>query len=155
MAIREKKYKCGKYLEVEIYPISKIEQKKSRKRKKKESRKEQKNLNAKNARKKLRRIINANFTNKDLFIHLTYDNDNLPDSEERALRDRNNYLRRIKNYRKRNNLPELKYIAVMEYKEATKNDKRTRTRIHHHIIMSGMDKVRSSNSGCPHKANCA
>ena len=47
MAIREKKYKCGKYLEVEIYPISKIEQKKSRKRKKKESRKEQKNLNAK------------------------------------------------------------------------------------------------------------
>ena len=100
MAIREKKYKCGKYLEVEIYPISKIEQKKSRKRKKKESRKEQKNLNDKNARKKLRRIINANFTNKDLFIHLTYDNNNLPDSEERALRDRNNYLRRIKNYRK-------------------------------------------------------
>ena len=36
MAIREKKYKCGKYLEIEIYPISKIEQKKSRKRKKKE-----------------------------------------------------------------------------------------------------------------------
>ena len=140
MAIREKKYKCGKYLEVEIYPISKIEQKKSRKRKKKESRKEQKNLNDKNARKKLRRIINANFTNKDLFIHLTYDNDNLPDSEERALKDRNNYLRRIKNYRKRNNLPELKYIAVLEYKEANKNDKRTRTRIHHHIVMSGMDR---------------
>lgn len=44
MAIREKKYKCGKYLEIEIYPISKIEQKKSRKRKKKESRKEQKIL---------------------------------------------------------------------------------------------------------------
>ena len=140
MAIREKKYKCGKYLEIEIYPISKIEQKKSRKRKKKESRKEQKNLNDKNARKKLRRIINANFTNKDLFIHLTYDNDNLPDSEERALRDRNNYLRRIKNYRKRNNLPELKYIAVLEYKEANENDKRTRTRIHHHIVMSGMDR---------------
>jgi len=39
MAIREKKYKCGKYLEVEIYPISKIEQKKSRKRIKKSRRK--------------------------------------------------------------------------------------------------------------------
>ena len=34
MAIREKKYKCGKYLEIEIYPISKIEQKKSQKKKK-------------------------------------------------------------------------------------------------------------------------
>ena len=153
MAIREKKYKCGKYLEVEIYPISKIEQKKSRKRKKKESRKEQKNLNDKNARKKLRRIINSNFTNKDLFIHLTYDNDNLPDSEERALRDRNNYLRRIKNYRKRNNLPELKYIAVLEYKEANENDKRTRTRIHHHIVMSGMDRDKAEELWGKGRAN--
>mgnify|MGYP006862531665 CR=1 FL=1 len=30
MAIREKRFLCGKYLEVEIYPISKYEQKKSR-----------------------------------------------------------------------------------------------------------------------------
>ena len=82
MAIREKKYKCGEYLEVELYHISKKEQKKSRKRKKKESRKEQKNLNDKNARKKLRRILNANFTKKDLFVHLTYDNKNLPTNED-------------------------------------------------------------------------
>ena len=27
MAIREKRFLCGKYLEVEIYPISKYEQK--------------------------------------------------------------------------------------------------------------------------------
>ena len=38
MAIREKRFLCGKYLEVEIYPISKYEQKKSRSKKKKESR---------------------------------------------------------------------------------------------------------------------
>lgn len=37
MAIREKRFLCGKYLE--IYPISKYEQKKSRSKKKKESRK--------------------------------------------------------------------------------------------------------------------
>ena len=42
MAIREKRFLCGKYLEVEIYPISKYEQKKSRAKKKMESRKEQK-----------------------------------------------------------------------------------------------------------------
>ncbi|MDU2670616.1 MAG: hypothetical protein E7C49_01265 [Clostridium sp.] len=140
MPIREKRYKCGKYLEVEIYPISKVEQKKSRERKKKESRKEQKNLNDKNARKKLRRILNANFDYKDLIIHLTYDDKHLPENEEQAIRDRNNYLRRIKNYRKKSGLSDLKYIAVLEYSEADPKDKRTKTRIHHHIVLSGMDR---------------
>ena len=139
MAIREKRFLCGKYLEVEIYSISKYEQKKSRSKKKKESRKEQKNLNDKNARKNLRRRIHANFDNGDLIVSLSYDAANLPNSEEAAIRDRNNYIRRIKNFRKRNGLDELKYIAVLEYREAT-DDKRTKTRIHHHIIISGMDR---------------
>lgn len=99
MAIREKRFLCGKYLEVEIYPISKYEQKKM------ESRKEQKNLNDKNARKNLRRI-HDNFDNKDLIVSLSYDAANLPNSEEIAIRDRNNYIRRIKNFRKRNGLDE-------------------------------------------------
>ena len=77
MAIREKRFLCGKYLEVEIYPISKYEQKKSRSKKKMESRKEQKNLNDKNARKNLRRRIHANFDNKDLIVSLSYDAANL------------------------------------------------------------------------------
>ena len=77
MAIREKRFLCGKYLEVEIYPISKYEQKKSRAKKKMESRKEQKNLNDKNARKNLRRRIHANFDNKDLIVSLSYDAANL------------------------------------------------------------------------------
>ena len=139
MAIREKRFLCGKYLEVEIFPISKYEQKKSRGKKKKESRKEQKNLNAKNARKSLRRRIHANFDNKDLIVSLSYDAANLPDSEEAAINDRNNYIRRVKNFRKRNKLSELKYIAVLEYREAS-TDKRTSKRIHHHIIISGMDR---------------
>lgn len=105
MAIREKRFLCGKYLEVEIYPISKYEQKKSRSKKKMESRKEQKNLNDKNARKNLRRI-HDNFDNKDLIVSLSYDAANLPNSEEIAIRDRNNYIRRIKNFRKRNGLDE-------------------------------------------------
>lgn len=90
MAIREKRFLFGKYLEVEIYPISKYEQK---------------NLNDKNARKNLRRI-HDNFDNKDLIVSLSYDAANLPNSEEIAIRDRNNYIRRIKNFRKRNGLDE-------------------------------------------------
>ena len=38
----------------------------------------------------------------------------------------------IKNFRKRNGFSELKYISVLEYREAT-DYKRTKTRIHHHI----------------------
>ena len=41
-----------------------------------------------------------------------------------------NFLRRVKRYRKRNNLPELKYVAVTEEGKNTK-------RFHHHIVMSG------------------
>lgn len=138
MPVREKKFKCGKYFEVEIYPISVIEQKKNRATKKKESRKEQKNLNDKNARKNLRRRIHANFTSgKDYVLHLTYDKKHLPQDEEQAIRDRNNYLRRVKNFAKKNNLGEIKYISVLEYKEATE-DKRTKTRAHHHMIITGI-----------------
>ena len=83
--------------------------------------------------------IHANFDNRDLIVSLSYDAANLPNSEEAAIRDRNNYIRRIKNFRKRNGLDELKYIAVLEYREDT-DDKRTKIRIHHHIIISGMDR---------------
>ena len=38
----------------------------------------------------------------------------------------------IKNFRKKNGFSELKYISVLEYREAT-DYKRTKTRIHHHI----------------------
>ena len=139
MAIREKRFVCGRYLEVEIYPISKLEQKKSRGKKRNESRKEQKNLNDKNARKNLRRRIHANFDCNDLIVSLSYSDKYLPKNEEGAIRDRNNYLRRLKNFRRKNGLGELKYISVLEYREAT-CDRRTKTRIHHHIIISGMDR---------------
>lgn len=135
MPYREKKIYSGNFLEVEIYPISFQERKQKRKKKQKESLKKQKNLNDKNAKKHLIRLLNTNFTNKDLSVTLTYDNKNLPGSLEEAKKDVVNYLRRIKHYLKKNNLPELKYIAVIEYKDKGKNNRAVR--MHHHIIMSG------------------
>lgn len=41
-------------------------------------------------------------------------------------------MRRVRYYRRKNKLGPLKYIAVIEYKEGV--------RIHHHIIMNGMDR---------------
>ncbi|WP_294352213.1 hypothetical protein [uncultured Clostridium sp.] len=152
MPIREKRIYSGNYLEVEVYPISKKEQQQKRRKKCKVSLPKQRNLNDKNARKHLRRLINTNFTDFDIVLHLTYDNKNLPSSEEEAKRNLSNFFRRVKNYRKRNGLEDLKYIAVTEYKEAT-DDKRTKTRIHHHIVISGMDRDKLEELWGKGKAN--
>lgn len=142
MPYREKKIYSGNMLEVEIYPISFQERKQNRRKKERESLPKQRNLNDKNAKKHLIRLLNTNFTDKDLSVTLTYDEDNLPKSEIEARKDVVNFLRRVKHYIKKNNLPELKYIAVIEYKEQKEGKKSIR--IHHHIVMSGYisrDKV--------------
>lgn len=135
MPFREKRIYSGKYLEIEVYPITKEERKKSRCKKKKESRKEQKNLNNKNAKKHLTRLINTNFSEKDIFMTCTYDDINLPSSEEDAKKDINNFIRRIRNYRRKNNIVELKYIAVIENPVVGKSGKVGR--VHHHLVMDG------------------
>lgn len=134
---REKKIYSGPILEVEIYPITARQKKQARNKKIKESLQKQKNLNEKNAKKQLIRLVNTNFTNKSLAVHLTYSDDNLPASEEEARKDVVNYLRRIKHFRKKNGLGALKYIAVIEYKEQREGKN---IRIHHHIIMNEMDR---------------
>lgn len=134
MPYREKKIYSGKILEVEIYPISLQERKQSRKKKEKISELKQKNLNDKNAKKHLIRLLNTNFSDSDLHITLTYKDDELPVNEDEAKKDVNNYLRRIKRFLKRQGLPELKYIAVIEYREG-KNGKKVR--MHHHVVISG------------------
>lgn len=139
MPYREKRIYSGNILEVEIYPVSIREVKQPRREKTKLSTPKQRNLNDKNARKHLSRLINANFTDKDLAVHLTYRDEELPDSEEEARRDVTNFIRRLRYHRRKNNLTaEFKYIAVIEYKESEDGKK---VRMHHHIIMTGdMDR---------------
>lgn len=124
----------GDMLELEIYPVwsNKAEVRKAKTGM--ESRKAQKNLNDKNAKKKLIRKINCNFTEEDLMLTLTYKG-NAPD-EAQARKDIQNFIRRIREFRRKNNLPELKYIYVIEFEtEGVKKKK-----IHHHVIMNSMDR---------------
>lgn len=135
---REKKIYSGKILEVELYPVYKSGREIPRRAKKEKlSTKEQKNLNDKNARKKLTRLINANFGEGDIVIHPTYRDSEMPSTEQEARRDIVNYIRRVKTYRKRNDLPELKYIYVIECKVSKKTGV---MRWHFHMIMSKMDR---------------
>lgn len=134
---RVKTIKSGEMLECEIYPIWKTGKKDNRREKKKPSREAQKNLNEKNTKKNVIRLINTNFISEDIWATFTYDNENLPDNPEQAKKDMQNYIRRLNRHIKKNNLPTLKYIYVTEYEE---DEKKGKKRVHHHIIMNYRDR---------------
>lgn len=125
---RERRYYCGDYLEVDIFPV--FRKQNGRRKKAKPTSEVQTRLNEHNAEQKLIRILNANFTGDDIEIHLTYAQPNLPSTPEEAERDVQNFLRRVKRLRKKEGLPELKYVNV----PAGGVDG---TRFHFHITMSG------------------
>lgn len=128
---REKRYYCGEYLDVYIYPT--YAQARSRgKRSKPDPPPAQAKLNQRHREEKLVRLLHANFTPDDLEIHLTYQQQ--PESPEEAQRLLRNYIRRVQRARKKQGLPLLKYIAVTE--KGSKNG-----RYHHHVTLSGgMDR---------------
>ena len=136
--IREKNIISGSMYEAEFYPIfSNGRRIPSRGKKTKPSSKEQQNLNDKNARKKIVRLVNANFGKDDIVIHGTYRDDEMPTSESECRRDIQNYIRRIKRYRKREKMPDMKYIYVIE----AKTSKSTGIiRYHFHMITNKMNR---------------
>lgn len=129
MKSREKRIISGKYLEVEHFPVTAHGHRHDRRRKL--SRIEQQNLNEKNATKKLIRLVNTNFIKGDICIHFTYCDDERPETEKEVLKDVQNYFRRVKDYRKKNGLPQIKYIYVIENEGG---------KFHIHGIMSAMDR---------------
>jgi hypothetical protein len=131
---RAKTIKSGDVVEIEIFPVWNT-QSEVRAAKANSTKEAQANMNDRNSKKKLIRKINTNFTEEDLHVTLTYGRGELP-NEEQARRDMRNFIRRVRDYRKRNSLPELKYVYVIEFSDG---DGR-RTRVHHHVIMSGMDR---------------
>lgn len=115
-------------VEVEIYPeFSKADLKKHKEIRKR-SNKAQKNLNDKNSKKKLQRLINTNFSENDIWATLTYDSKNLPKTMEEALKNMQGYIRKINRIRKKEGKTNAKYIYITEYSS---------TRCHHHLIING------------------
>lgn len=137
--VREKRVYCGKkYEEVDIIPRNAISEKvvkEKRGKRIKESQPAQKNLNDRNSKRYLVQLGNGNFGKGDYHVTLTYDNENLPETIEEAEKQVSNYILRIKRYRKKLEIDNIKYILVTEYKFKKNNEKLKR--IHHHIIMNG------------------
>lgn len=88
---------------------------------------EMEKINERNAVKKLRRKIHANFDEGDLFLTLTYRREIRP-SPENARKELKNFLTRLRPVYRRAG-QELKYIVVTEYMNVA---------IHHHIILKDL-----------------
>jgi len=128
--------RSGPMLEIAVYPVWKTSKAKVTATIPKPSRRAQENLNNKNAQRRITRLMNANFTKQDIWATFTYDDANLPKSEREAQRNIQNYIRRLQTYIKRHRLPDLKYVYVTEYIEATRGN----GRVHHHIVMNFPDR---------------
>lgn len=129
-----KTIKSGNQFEVELYPIFKTGHIPSfvvRKGKSNETKKHQRDLNSRNSRKRLERLIHTNFGPGDYWITLTFSNEDLPKGLEDAERLSRNYLKCINRLRKKKGLDNAKYVYVIE--EGTYGTER----LHLHLIMDG------------------
>lgn len=126
----------GEMLESDVYPVL-LNIPEGCREKKKRTREQQKDLNDRNARKKFVRYVNTNFTEGDLFITLPYEDYYYPTFRQ-AKRDIKNYIAKLRRYRKRHDMEQLKYIYIISFLEEGESTKKVR--MHHHIIINAMDR---------------
>ncbi len=130
-----KEITAGEQFEIEIYPqFRKMDDvPKEGQRVVKDNSRAQKNLNDKNARKYLERLINENFNNRDIWLTLTYDDDHLPPDGDidAAIKNMQNYIKRVNYQRKKRGLQKARYVIVNAYNPDEE------IRWHHHIVMDG------------------
>lgn len=135
---RVRTIKSGEMLEIEAYPFWNIPQE-YRKKSGKESTQAQKNLNDKNTKKRVTRLINTNFRNyEDIWLTYTYSEGKMPADFEQAKKDMTNLVRRMKNWLKKQDQYkdfELKYIYVTEH---TRDG--SKVRAHHHMVTNFPDR---------------
>lgn len=129
----EKLYKHGRYMTAYVYPGFKKAN--SRRKKYKPSSETQKKLNAHHAIDKFRMLIDNNFTSTDIEEQLSFSDEFLPETYEECLKIIQIYLRRVRNYYKKEFGIKLKYVGVIE-KGAR------RGRFHAHITMNIPDPTR-------------
>lgn len=128
-AYRAKTIRAGEQLEVQLYETWDT---KSRNKGKAEkpSRERQDKLNMRYSQLRCVRLINANFTEKDSWITLTYTALNRPVTEEQAKKNIKNYIARVKRA-----FPdiELKYVYTIEHGDSW---------THHHVVCNVSDRDR-------------
>lgn len=138
-----KEIEAGEQLELEMYPEFKkwqIEQEEIVLKMNEKRKEAQDRYNDKKSIKHINRIINENFTDKDMWMTLTFDNDNYPADMKDAAKKFNNFIAKLNYARKKQGFENSKYVYVIEY------DEKAKIRYHIHAVMDGalpMDVVES------------
>lgn len=128
--VRSKNRKSGKeILEANIYPSYKNKKDMPRTKRKRESKPSQKNLNDKNARRYLIRLVNINFGKGDLWCTFGWDDAHMPQDEKRARKDIQNFISRINYRRKKQGEGNIRYVYILAFDGYE--------RPHFHIVMTG------------------
>jgi len=135
-----KEIRAGEQLEVEIYPEFTKGQRQliPDEARRKKQRQAQRNLNEKNSWKQCVRVINENFTDRDIWATFTYTDEQMPETMEQAQQNMQRYIKRLNYHRKKRELPNARYVYTTECSK--------RGRWHHHIVLDGdmeMDIVES------------
>ena len=134
---KEKHTISGRLLEVDFYPCFNSGREIPEREPKNQRSKEQQALyNQKTATKKLVRLVNANFDTGDIYLHATYSPENAPQTSDKAYRDVYNYIRRIRYYRQKHKLPELRVVAILEEKTYKTGKYAGLVNIHVHMFMN-------------------
>jgi hypothetical protein len=160
-AICTKTIIAGDSLEVEAFPVIAVSGEAKLERKRRQSTQAQAKLNLENCRKRVRRLMEANFKPGDLLLHPTYDYgfvdrsfSNLddirrewkelgyPEEDDDAERQIINFIRRLKRRvkRKGGSLKDFKYIYVIESKRKKYDDdfNALPPRYHYHMAITSL-----------------
>lgn len=131
MGYRTRTIKAGPRLEAEIYPIfGKEAEDKARRAKEYLTPEKIQRHNDEQQRRKLVRLIDANFGAGDLSLTLTYEGE--APGFERCEKDVKNFVERVRRRRKKKGLPDMKYIyAIEDVEEGRKKN------THCHLITTG------------------
>lgn len=130
---------CGKsekdanYQEVDLFPITTRQHRASPRAKKRlASSLAQKKLNEKNRLRHFTQTAHTNFTENDKVVHLTYQDEHLPCTEEEAFRCFELWIERMNYLRRKLGLPPCKYMGALE------GPGKKEMRWHHHVIIDGL-----------------
>ena len=130
---REVKTVCGDYLDIDIYPVIQVKGQSTKRGKRFRPTSEvMARYNRRKSELRLEELVLTNFARNGLFFNPTWEDKYLPADEDEAKRFVVNFLRRLKYYRRKNSLPELKYIYKIE------RGKRS-GRLHAHMILNCCD----------------
>lgn len=137
MGYRRRTTISGPRLDAEVFPcFGRDARGLLRKAKENLTREAQQRSNDRRSSLRLIQLVEANFTDKDLAIGLSYDDSTVPDNPERVKRDVKNFLDRVRRARRRHGLPDLKAIIAIGGDEMPAAGY-TGKRPHAHVILNG------------------